>query len=218
MLKAFYDRLRHICADDGQGAGLAGEGLVEWQAQHARALADEWGILRPADCTWEQWKAEDPDVKYGTEHIFEFVPESGLVHKTTIPGKFGLMPQAVRHPVINPGRAAGPVGFRMTLETRPATPLEYLERWLEANAVFSDAVKLVSAVEWSDARLSFSITQPQYNGEPAAEHDIVTYFERGGWKWIADPTHGGHLLFFHYAWGLLAYERRHVTASYRVMR
>ena len=49
------------------------------------------------------------------------------------------------------------------------------------------------------------ITQPQYNGEPAPLRDIVTFFEASGWQWITDPAgRDGHLLFFHYAWGVLA--------------
>lgn len=205
MLEAFHDRLRHLCAHDGQGAGLQRDGLIRWQAQQARALADKLGILKRFGTTWDEWRASDPDLKFGSEHIFECAPGSGLVGKITIPGKFGLTPQVIAHPTVNLRNDPAVPGFRRALEFVPATPLEYLQRWLDANALFHDDVKLVSVVEWQDGRLSFGITQPQYDGEPAPLQDITLYFEASGWKWIADPAGGeGHLLFFHYPQGVLA--------------
>ena len=65
---------------------------------------------------------------------------------------------------------------------------------------------LTSAIEWGDGQLSFAITQPQYDGVPASEREIEEYFEDAGWNLIPDPTGCGHLLFFHYGWGLLAYD------------
>lgn len=206
MLKAFHDRLRDLCAYDVEGHGLRGTRALEWQTQRTRSLADEFGILKVADFSWADWRESDPDVKYGSEHIFEFFPEDGHVRKTTIPGRFGLMPYVALRPKIALHEAVHPFGNRKSLETRPGTPLEYLGRWLGANAVFNDAVELASVVEWADGRVSFVITQPQYDGEPASEADIISYFETSGWKWIADPTTDGHLLFFNYAWGLLAFD------------
>ena len=52
MLEAFHDRLRDLCAHHGQGAGLQRDGLIQWQAQQARTLADEFGILKPFETTW----------------------------------------------------------------------------------------------------------------------------------------------------------------------
>ena len=90
MLEAFHDRLRDFCAHHGQGDGLQRDGLIQWQAQQARSLADEFGILKPSETTWDKWRASDPDLKFGSEHIFECAPGSGRVGKVTIPGKFGL--------------------------------------------------------------------------------------------------------------------------------
>lgn len=50
--------------------------------------------------------------------------------------------------------------------------------------------------------MPLAITQPQYSGDPASDRDIVRYFEAAGWTRITDPS--GHIVFFHYAYGLLA--------------
>jgi hypothetical protein len=110
------------------------------------------------------------------------------------------------HPVIDLRAYPDVSEYRYTLEARPATALEYLRRWLDANEVFNDDARLVSVVEWADGQLSFGITQPEYVGEPASDREIEDYFQKAGWKWITDPTRGGHLLFFQYTWGLLAYD------------
>ena len=73
---------------------------------------------------------------------------------------------------------------------------------MAANEVFEDDVKLTSVVEWSDGRISFSISQPQYHGEPATHREIEGFFIAAGWKRILDDS--GHLLFYNYAFEVLA--------------
>lgn len=63
-------------------------------------------------------------------------------------------------------------------------------------------MKLTSVVEWSDGRISFSISQPQYHGEPATHREIEEFFTAAGWKRILDDS--GHLLFYNYAFEVLA--------------
>ncbi len=109
---------------------------------------------------------------------------------------------SVAHPAVNLRNDPALPASRRALEFVPATPLEYLKRWLDANDLFHDDVNVV---EWSDGRLSFGITQPQYDGEPAPLRDIITYFQASGWTWIADPAgDAGHLHVFRYPWVVLA--------------
>ncbi|MES2707064.1 MAG: hypothetical protein V4726_10730 [Verrucomicrobiota bacterium] len=92
--------------------------------------------------------------------------------------------------------------IRETVEFAPATPLEYLERWMDANELFNDDVRLVSVIEWADGQVSFGITQPQYHGEPADPREIEHYFLKAGWTPVPDTT--GHRIFYNYSWQVLA--------------
>ncbi|HEX2749505.1 MAG TPA: hypothetical protein VHM91_15965 [Verrucomicrobiales bacterium] len=205
MLKAFHDRLRDLCADDGEGPRRSRAQCIENETKQVRALADEFGLLKQAGLTWGELLASEPDLDYCTEHIVEFSDDRGRVGKITIPGAFGLIPQVLDFPAVNlRGDPSAPT-TRRALEFVPAGPIEYLSRWIDANALFKDDVKLVSVIEWADERLSFGITQPQYNGEPATVREIETFFEAAGWTHIPDPAGtDGHLLFFNYAWNVLA--------------
>lgn len=91
---------------------------------------------------------------------------------------------------------------RNAIEFLPATPLEYLERWAAANALFGDDVRLVSVAQWPDGSASFGITQPQYHGQPAEPRDIEQHFLDAGWTRLKDPS--GHMVFFNYAFGVMA--------------
>lgn len=70
--------------------------------------------------------------------------------------------------------------FRRQIEFSHATPLRYLERWIAANDLFDDDVRLNAVVEWADGRLSFAIRQPQYHGEPATHREIERCFTEAG--------------------------------------
>jgi hypothetical protein len=83
----------------------------------------------------------------GTEHAVEFSEGRGTVGKLTRPPKFGLIPELVTHSVPN---LRGEPGIRQAIEFLPATPLEYLDRWIAANEVFGDDVRLTSVVRWAD--------------------------------------------------------------------
>ena len=122
--------------------------------------------------------------------------------KITIPPKFGLIPKIVAHPAVNLRGDPSLPGHRQAIEIVPATPLEYLERWIAANHVFEDDVRLTSVIEWSGGEVSFGITQPQYHGHPAPVRDIERYFEASGWKRVLDNS--DHLLFYNYAFQVLA--------------
>lgn len=130
----------------------------------------------------------------------EFDEEIDRMVKITLPPKFGLIPKVITHPVPN---LRGEDGTRKAIEFIPATPMEYLERWIAANEVFGDDVKLTAVVQWADGQVSFAISQPQYHGEPATDREIEQHFIASGWTRIVDPT-GQHSLFFNYAFQTLA--------------
>lgn len=119
--------------------------------------------------------------------------------KITVPPKFGLIPKLVTLVVPN---LRGEPSFRQAIEFMPATPLEYLDRWIAANDVFGDAVRLTSVVRWADGQVSFAISQPQYAGEPATDREIDRFFEAAGWLRIHDASE--HVLFYNYAFQILA--------------
>jgi len=140
----------------------------------------------------------------GTEHVVEFSHDRSRVGKLTIPPAFGLVPKVLEHPVVNLRDEPGLKPTRQAIEFLHATPLEYLERWIAANDVFGDDVRLTSVVEWADGQVSFGISQPQYHGEPAPPREINRYFEASGWTRITDPGNSGHVLYFNYAFEVLA--------------
>ena len=121
--------------------------------------------------------------------------------KITIPPKFGLIPKVLTHAVPN---LRGEPGTRKAIEFIHATPLEYLERWMAANDVFGDDVKLTSVVQWADGQVSFAISQPQHHDETVTDREIEQHFIASGWTKIVVPT-GQHSLFFNYATRLIAW-------------
>lgn len=153
-----------------------------------------------AEESWDSFRRENGDLHFGTEHAVESDAGGGHMAKITIPPKFGLIPQVITHAVPD---LRGEPGTRKALEFVHATPLEYLERWIAANEVFGDDVKLTSVVQWADGQVSFAISQPQYHGEPATEREIEQHFTAAGWKRILDPA-GQHTLFYNYAFEPLA--------------
>ena len=82
MLKAFHDRLRDLCAENGEGAWQTTRQRIEGQAKQARTAADEFGILKSAGTTWAELRAAEPELDYCAEHIVEFSAERGGVGKT----------------------------------------------------------------------------------------------------------------------------------------
>ncbi|RYD36360.1 MAG: hypothetical protein EOP86_06170 [Verrucomicrobiaceae bacterium] len=184
-------------------SGDARPAAIQEQAKQAVLLADEYGILRrPAETAAEFDVSGEKALVSGTEHWVDFDDTRRLVIKITRPPGFGLIPYVRSSPIIdlrNPG--AAPV-MRETVEFTVATPLEYLERWLDANELFSDNVRLVSVIQWGNGQVSFSITQPQYHGVPAHPQAITDFFLRAGWTSI--PNQGGHSIFYNYNWQVLA--------------
>lgn len=122
--------------------------------------------------------------------------------KITVPPAFGLIPAVIFTPRANLRGDPSVPSFKQQIEFVHATPLQYLERWIAANDLFGDDVRLNAVVEWADGRLSFAISQPQYHGEPASLREIETYFTAAGWTRIPDDN--GHLIFFNYAFNVLA--------------
>lgn len=131
----------------------------------------------------------------------EFDDVTGRVGKLTAPPKFGLVPAVVSTPRANLRNDPAIPSSRQQLEFIHATPLEYLARWIAANDLFGDDVRLNALVEWADGRLSFAISQPPYHGEPATHREIERYFTEASWTRIADDN--GHIVFFNDGFNIL---------------
>lgn len=204
LLETFRDRLHHLCPDDLTGSGRHRTGIAQDQAKQAVAAAGELGLLIKTETVWSDFRHENADLHYGTEHVVESNESGDWMAKITIPPAFGLVPRLVSHPNVNLRNDPSVAAFRHTIEFLPATPLEYIERWIAANAVFEDSVKLTSVVQWGDGQISFGIQQPQYHGVPASPTEIDRYFEASGWTHLSDPGGTGHVLYYNYAFQVLA--------------
>lgn len=201
-LVSFAKRLRDLCDNYGDCNGPERREQIRNQAQHALAVAAEFGLLREPDFSWSEFLGSSEGANIGTEHMVELDTASGLVGKTTIPPGFGVIPevQRISVAVANPDSEA--IREREAIEFVDATPLEYLSRWMASNEIFGDDVRLVSVIRWCDGMISFGITQPQYHGVPAEPRDIEQFFNDAGWSRLKDPS--GHMLFFNYAYAIMA--------------
>ncbi|TDU81530.1 hypothetical protein EI77_00840 [Prosthecobacter fusiformis] len=204
MLETFCDRLRHLCPENFTSSGRQWSSLAQIQAQQALVTASELGLLIKADVTWDRFKHDNSDLHYGTEHVVESTESGDWVAKITILPAFGLAPRLIAHPNVNLRDDPTVPSYRQAIEFLPATPIEYLQRWIAAKEVFEDAVRLTSVVQWADGLVSFGISQPQYHGEAASPRDIDRYFEASGWTRVRDPGESGHVLYFNYAFQVLA--------------
>lgn len=125
--------------------------------------------------------------------MVELDARAGLVGKPTIPPAFGLVPELRRHSLAVLRLDADAPHEREAIEFVPATPLEYLSRWLASNEILGDDVRLVSVIHWTGGMISFGITQPQYHGVPAEPREIEAFFHEAGWPRLNDPS--GHAVF-----------------------
>ena len=123
--------------------------------------------------------------------------------KVTIPPKFGLTPRIHFHRNANLRDDPDIPEFRKAIEFDRATPREYLHRWILSNQIFNDDVCLAAVIRWREEHISFCITQPHYNGDPATEREIEQYFLEASWTSIPDPS-AQHQLFFNFAFNVLA--------------
>lgn len=122
--------------------------------------------------------------------------------KLTIPPGFGLIPRLVSRPAVSAAEGSSRDRVILAIEFRKSTPLEYLERWVCANEVFEDDVRISSVVRWRDESVSFCIRQPQYDGDPVSEREIFEYFHGAGWTHLKKDRE--HLIFFNYAFQVMA--------------
>lgn len=127
---------------------------------------------------------------------------TGLVYKITNPPGFGFVPFIRYSTVVDLRNPRHVPSAREALEFRRATPLEYLARWMDANELFNDNIRLTSVILWEDGAVSFSIAQPQYHGTPAHASEIEAWFGNAGWARIPDSA--GHQVFYNYNWQVLA--------------
>jgi len=201
-LEAFYDRL---CDLGGENVAGIGERKADSknQAEQAVALARKFGILKSQPLSFSEAISEIEDPLVGSEHIVEFSVTSDRVSKITVPPAYGFAPVINRVRNANLRDDPSIPAFRESIEFIGATPCEYLRRWIQSNEVFGDDVRLEAIVQWADGQVSFSISQPHYNGEPATHDQIEEYFLKASWTRLKDPA-GQHLLFFNYAFNVLA--------------
>jgi hypothetical protein len=129
--------LREICPTESAGAGLAREIRADREAESLAAWADERGLVSTRN------RPPQGDALTGGEHFVEIEENSGMVFKSTHPGKFGF---SVDIEMIRPkGWRAAP---RITAGLVDATPEEYLLRLEWQNELFGDAIRVVGAARY----------------------------------------------------------------------
>lgn len=122
--------------------------------------------------------------------------------KFTVPSGFGLTPKLLHHVQAHADLRPELQSTKPSIEFTPATPLEYLTRWKACNDLFHDDVQLTTVILWSDRRVSFGITQPQYAGSIPTNARIEDYFSET--MWVRVPNELGHTIFYNYAYDILA--------------
>jgi hypothetical protein len=124
-IETFLQRLRDLCQDHCEGDGQDRASRIRLEAQSARALAGELGILKVAPFAWAEIKAQIPESQIGSEHFVEQAESQYRIAKVTIPPDFGRIPAVHSHPAVH---LRGEPGIREEIEFVPAAPIEYLER------------------------------------------------------------------------------------------
>lgn len=119
--------------------------LLAWAGESGRLIAS--AVYRP--------RLEDG----GQEHRVWLDEASQRYFKATFPARFGFTVIALPE---------------LGLELAPATPLEYVERWLLQNPVFGDDVQLERVAE-EDGGLVTLISQPNLTGGEATLEEIERF-------------------------------------------
>lgn len=95
--------------------------------------------------------------------------------KATFPGRFGFTVIALPE---------------LGLELVPATPLEYLERWLLQNSLFGDDVRL-EGIASEDVGLTVLISQPNITGDAATPDEIEAFMRQLWFQPLTGTSLGG---------------------------
>lgn len=78
-------------------------------------------------------------------------------------------------------------GVRGRLETRAATPSEYLERLRLANEKFGDAIRFLGVLERADG-WSLVTSQPNVPGGPPTAREVEQFFRANGFRQVNEKT------------------------------
>jgi hypothetical protein len=166
--------LREIRATEPESSGLAREIRSDREVESLVAWADARGAL------WSKTSTPKADELTGGEHLVEIDERSGMVFKTTHPGKFGYSADVE---LIHPrGWKAKP---RITAGLVDASPDEYLFRLAMQNELFGDDIRVMGVARFPQG-VSVLTTQPFYEGERTEQADIDAWFESPGWSKLPD--------------------------------
>ncbi len=162
--------IRELRATEPEGSWITPQARSEREAQSLAGWTDERGILS------DRIIPPKADDLTGGEHFVTIDEDSGLVFKSTLPGKFGF---AVDLEMIHP--SGWKAQSKITAGLSDATPDEYLLRMGWQNELFKDRVRVIGAVRYPQG-LSVLSTQPFYAGEKTAQPIIDAWFEARGWQ------------------------------------
>ena len=205
MLEALLHELQDFHRDNEKGHEWRGQ-VIQEQAQYACAFARKNELLEETPYSFDQFEADSElgstSLVRGAEHVVELDEHSHRIKKFTLPSGFGLTPKLLHHDQAHADLRPELQRTKPSIEFVPATPLEYLARWHACNELFRDDVQLTTVILWSDHRVSFGITQPQYAGRIPTNARIEDYFCETMWARV--PNELGHTIFYNYAYDILA--------------
>jgi hypothetical protein len=159
------DSLESALAFTGRNARTTGEESVE--LRRAAAFAQRDALVQWAEANGMKLDPSTWDGKAtigGSEHdIWE---QDGEMWKVTRPDRFGwtVLPTADGYP-----------------EIAEATPLEYLERWRNANRVFGDSARL-RGITFTDEGVQVVISQPYIEGPYPSIPEVRAEMARRGFE------------------------------------
>ena len=168
----------------GRNARTTGEESFELRSKAAidqRQALVEWAQSNNLTASPQLW--EGKAVLGASEH--DVWQEGGEYWKVTRPDHFGW--------TVLPGENGLP-------ESADATPLEYLDRWLNANRYLGDDAKIRGVVQ-SELGVQVVISHPSIDGVYPEMEEIMRYMESCGYSVIPDFIMGADGISFYHEGG-----------------
>ncbi len=154
--QAAADELRAILAASGEG-----EGIVAQLGALVR-WAEETG--RRSDSSFDLNRAK----LGGLEHYVWKDADESVVRKFTYGGAFGRTVRSIGQGLV------------------PATPLEYLVRWANHNALFPPITRVSGVLENNSGGLALLLEQDALLGDLPSEKDVEEFLRSAGYEPLTD--------------------------------
>jgi hypothetical protein len=160
--QAAADELRAILAASGEGQGI----VAQLGALVRWAQGTDRGIGRGFDLSQAKLG--------GLEHYVWKDDAERVVRKFTYGGSFGRTVRSIKSGLV------------------PATPLEYLARWADHNALFPPITRVSGVLQAQRDGLAILIEQEALFGDLPTEKDVADFMHSAGYDPLANYRHAWH--------------------------